>query len=394
MESKMEDLMNGIKAVHLQYQDHQMYTRHQSMPSTNSNAELYASIRRARSTAAKRPSNLSITANTRRDKAAAATAENLSQDADTPDTVPTPDVAPTTDLSQSSTVSSQASSCTYPSPPMLRLSPSSSSSPPTRQRSMSATAASLRFRPAKPSLFSVQTATSCGNIEEIPTTTIHELPESPTFVSTTSLLSTSNCSLHNNATTTTTNNYRRSLSVSSPPPTSSATLSRSPRLTSTPNVYHSSSSSGSDKRDYYHTLPNMLRRNSHSDNNVMNTTIPEGEVDSSSITDSLSQLSTCTDEGSPKNGGSTIVVRRSSLTGQIEHYRKPRLMKKSSSSSSSSSSSQALQAKDQKQREAVQSRTLPSRGKDVEFRVLNRGVRKSSKNRTSKIILSSIETTV
>jgi len=53
--------------------------------------------------------------------------------------------------------------------------------------------------------------------------------------------------------------------------------------------------------------------------------IIEDETDSGSITDSLSQASLSQqDEGSPKSQGSTVIVRRSSLTGQVEHIRKPR----------------------------------------------------------------------
>lgn len=48
--------------------------------------------------------------------------------------------------------------------------------------------------------------------------------------------------------------------------------------------------------------------------------------------DSLSQVSTCTDDGSPRCG-STVILRRSSLTGQLEHFRNPKaaLIKRNSS---------------------------------------------------------------
>ena len=51
---------------------------------------------------------------------------------------------------------------------------------------------------------------------------------------------------------------------------------------------------------------------------VMNK-IVEDEIDSVSVSDTLSQasLSQLTDEGSPKSLNSTVIVRRSSLTGQI-----------------------------------------------------------------------------
>ena len=48
--------------------------------------------------------------------------------------------------------------------------------------------------------------------------------------------------------------------------------------------------------------------------------------------DNLSQVSNCTDEGSPRLG-STVILRRSSLTGQLEHFRNPKaaLIKRNSS---------------------------------------------------------------
>lgn len=118
---------------------------------------------------------------------------------------------------------------------------------------------------------------------------------------------------------------------------------------------------------------------------VMNTAIPEGQVDEG--TGSLSQLSTCTDDGSPRNG-STIIARRSSLTGQIEHYRKPRFLnKKNSYSKELSGESLKQNLRD----------SNSSSGSDVEFGVLNKGFRKSGlkRQRVSHVILhSSIETTV
>lgn len=52
---------------------------------------------------------------------------------------------------------------------------------------------------------------------------------------------------------------------------------------------------------------------------VLNHVIRDDLTDSLNGADSLSQLSTCTDDGSPRTG-STLVLRRSSLTGQIEHF--------------------------------------------------------------------------
>lgn len=57
----------------------------------------------------------------------------------------------------------------------------------------------------------------------------------------------------------------------------------------------------------------------------------QDNLDSTSY-DSLSQVSNCTDDGSPRLG-STVILRRSSLTGQLEHFRNPKaaLLKRNSS---------------------------------------------------------------
>lgn len=287
--------MNGIQSMNTRCHNQQQLKKQLSFPTPS---DIYSSIRRVRSTAtaAMRPSNLNIT----RDRS---TTDNDSQELDTPN------------LSQDSTLSaSSQTSLTNLNLPLMR------------QRSASA-AANLKHKPSKPPPISIQNAVSCSNIEEkpwVPATPIHELPESPTFVLSSSSPSLQCYSIHGTALR---GGYRRSCSVSSPPASTRETKRSPTMITSTPNISHPC------ETEYYHTLPNMLSHNKQSlSEGVIKSSIPEDEVDHASVTDSLSQLSTCTDEGSPKSSGSTIVTRRSSLTGQIEHYRKPRLLKKNSQS--------------------------------------------------------------
>ena len=124
---------------------------------------------------------------------------------------------------------------------------------------------------------------------------------------------------------------------------------------------------------------------------IMNNIIVEQNVDGQSMTDSLSQLSTCTDSGSPKGTASTVIVRRSSLTGQLEHVQKPRrvaVVKRNSSFDVSKEHSTRMDM----------TRTRPSSvcglNKTVpdDFRVLNRGIRKRKKKPI--ILNTSMETTV
>lgn len=110
---------------------------------------------------------------------------------------------------------------------------------------------------------------------------------------------------------------------------------------------------------------------------VMNK-IVEDEIDSVSVSDTLSQasLSQLTDEGgSPKSQSSTVIVRRSSLTGQVEHIRRPRKI-------NSFSGATEIELK-------LKSSYYKT---DPEYRVLNTGFKRNRKNRV--ILPNSIETTV
>jgi hypothetical protein len=365
MESKMQELMTGIRTINAQCGGSPQLKKQRSFPTP---ADIYSSLRRARSsaTAATRPSNLKIV----KDKTSA---ENLSEDLDTPN------------LSQDSILSSSS-----------QTSLSNINQPMVRQRSSSA-AASLKHRPSKPSPVYIPSAVSCGNIEEkpwLPATPIHELPESPTLLSSSSP-SLQFYSIHG---TIPRNACKRSCSVSSPPENKvSPTM-----LISTPNISYT------QETENYHTLPN---KHSHSES-VINSSIPEDEVDYASVTDSLSQVSTCTDEGSPKNGG-TIIARRSSLTGQIEHYRKPQLLTRKSSQTKELSTKrnslkelltkknsypvELLAAKTGKEDTLTKRISKPSASpsESTGFKVLNRG-RKSRRYSSHRIsaILPGIETTV
>lgn len=111
--------------------------------------------------------------------------------------------------------------------------------------------------------------------------------------------------------------------------------------------------------------------------------IVEGEVDDVSVSDTLSQasLSQQTDEGSPKSQGSTVIVRRSSLTGQVEHVRRPR---KRNSCNDFVDGVYKIDI-------GVKSSSTFNLT-DPEFRVLNTGFKR---NRRNKVILpNSVETTV
>ena len=137
-------------------------------------------------------------------------------------------------------------------------------------------------------------------------------------------------------------------------------------------------------RSYHNSLPDS----------VMNSVIVEDKVDSQSFTDSLSQISTCTEDGSPKPTGSTIIIRRSSLTGQLEHIRKPRTVatvkRNSSFDVSKDYSTQSVARSRAASVCGLNNQTLPK-----EFKVLNKGIRKSRRRTSRPIILNtSVETTV
>ncbi len=234
--------------------------------------------------------------------------------------------------------------------------------------------ASLKYngKPKKLPELSIHSNQSLDNVS----TTIHELPESPRS----SFSSSSNSSLHIFGTTPRNScSYKRSLSASSGSSPSSVHKNNS-IMTSTPNVSHSLD------EGYYHTLPNIAssHRNSLPESVMMSTTIPEDEVDGACYGDNLSQLSLCTDGGSPK-GGSTLLVRRSSLTGQLEHYRKPRLLVKTNPNSKDS----VIKRPKQNAGSVCDVREAPSREPD--FRSLRK---KTSRRKRISIILPGIETTV
>ena len=249
-----------------------------------------------------------------------------------------------------------------------------------------------------------------------PTNTIPELPESPRLMGATPPSSLSQDSFmqsmpslhyHSQATPTRHNHmispmYRQHRSYSTSTPKNHAVkdtsipeasrLEPSSKATSSPDVSRRGVSTKSDHTHHHqHPAIRVTQRTSLSDN-VINSVIVEDKVDNQSFTDSLSQLSTCTDDGSPKTAGSTIIIRRSSLTGQLEHVRKPRsasaVKRNSSFDVSKEHSTKFNVARQRAASMCVMNQTLPK-----EFKVLNRGVR-CRRKRKPVILNTSVETTV
>lgn len=252
------------------------------------------------------------------------------------------------------------------------------------------------------------------------TSTIPELPESPrpsvvtppSSLSQDSTINVSMPSLHYHSYTTPNRHglpatrQQRSYSTSTPKTygpvsikvTSSPEISRfqaPSKATSSPDVSRKAPDTSRKGVPSHHHHPALLQnhpmfwthRNSLPDS-VMNSVIVEDQVDDQSFTDSLSQLSMCTDDGSPKTAGSTIIVRRSSLTGQLEHIRKPRLIATVKRNSSFDiSKDQSNLSRPRAASACGLHQTLPK-----EFKVLNRGYRK--RKRKPIILNTSIETTV
>lgn len=177
-----------------------------------------------------------------------------------------------------------------------------------------------------------------------------------------------------------------------------APRSKSSHRTSTPNnfmpvnIMTSSPDISKKGQDHYAYKPlTRAQRNSLPDS-VMNSVILEDQVDSSSCYDSLSQLSTSTEDGSPKSRGSTLILRRSSLTGQLEHIRRPRLIVKRNSSFGTPSEKHKVMERPR----CESACSLHDLSSGQNFKVLTRGYRKSAKRKPKKahIILPSVETTV
>lgn len=232
---------------------------------------------------------------------------------------------------------------------------------PTRPRCESASA-SLRYR--KSPTLSIDEESGPVGEAWTSNTTIHNLPCSPKVI----------CTPPSENTMSTVLNYsiqaRKSTGSLHSSAGSLSSVSSSPSAMMTPD------SSSKDVLQY-HTLPNKLSHRNSMPDTAMITVIHEDCVDGS---DSLSQLSNYTDEGSPRSG-STMIIRRSSLTGQLEHYR------------DSHSAS-----KDLLSRKTVSHTDLNgSRSREPGFIVLNKGFRKSlrkKQSRINQIILPGIETTV
>ena len=197
---------------------------------------------------------------------------------------------------------------------------------------------------------------------------------------------------HRNYSTSTPKNYSVKVAMSSP---EVSNLEPSFRASSSPDVSRKPVSS----KPRHHNHPPLIQlhptlqasqRNSLPDG-VMSSVIVEDKVDSQSFTDSLSQLSTSTEDGLPKATGSTTIVRRSSLTGQLEHIQKPRsvaAVKRNSSFDVSKEHSTKMDVARMRASSVCGMNKVVSE----EFRVLNKGIRKRKKRPV--ILHTSVETTV
>lgn len=233
-----------------------------------------------------------------------------------------------------------------------------------RERSSSASASSFQTKPPLQGNSSVKLGGRSVSVDG-PwnlSTTIPEAPESPCLAPipdypfSSSASSTLYSSFHGTAP----RSHCRE-TYSSPTPPSWPPSRHTSMVTSTPNISHG----GSDEN--YCTLPSR----------VVSTSIPEYQVGCANCNDNLSQLSAYTDEGSPKQGNS-FIIRRSSLTGQLEHFRKPRYN---------------IEKMGTTETKSAQCRPQWGTG----FRVLNKGIRKSKKRKSTKldqVILPGVETTV
>ena len=226
----------------------------------------------------------------------------------------------------------------------------------TRIRTLSLTA---------PNVSLSQGSESIGS-DWLSSSTIPELPESPTM----SITSSPILKVKNNSTPTL--NY----SSSTAPRPSKRSYSTSTSLS------FNHEGSKPKLRDYQPFQSLSSHRNSLPEavmNKIMEDEVDTGNVGSSLSQASLSQISTA-DEGSPRSQGSTLIMRRSSLTGQVEHIRRPRYRLKNNS----------FHASQRSRSKSNSFNSLNTTGQ--EYKVLNTGFRH---NRKSRIILpNSIETTV
>ena len=161
-------------------------------------------------------------------------------------------------------------------------------------------------------------------------------------------------------------------------------------ITSSPKrfIFQSSPNLQDNRKDVRH-VPPSIRSNRNS--------LPESaltQLDSLDATscDSLSQVSNCTDDGSPR-GGSTVILRRSSLTGQLEHFRNPKaaLVKRNSSFNTPMEKNLLAVTKLGALSSSFGSLSNASRGERRHYS--EHSLRKMGKRQKS-VILPSIETTV
>lgn len=94
----------------------------------------------------------------------------------------------------------------------------------------------------------------------------------------------------------------------------------------------------SDRRKFY-TSPRLSKPRGSLPQEFTNKVINSSNDSlENTSTENLSQVSPSVDQGSPSRTGSTMIIRRSSLTGQLEHVRRPKVIVKRNSSFNTSTS--------------------------------------------------------
>lgn len=352
----MDELITGIKSVHLHCQN---YAKAHSPPVSQMLA-----IRRVHSSHARSKRSVNMSPTGRGHNLSPTGRGYNANETSSPDYfIESPDLSQETNSTLSA--SSQGSG---------------SGSLQMRNRSKSS-AASFESKICKPLTFISSPVLGAGgegsaSQEDVwmPSGAIPELPESPRLSISSNSITNSSSSLQNCAehTAVPSNLYRRSYSTTTPP-LSISSFNDPSIITSTPNV----STHQSPPNHYFHTMPAPSHHRSSLPESVLRAIIHEDQVDNSNCSDNFS----CTDEGSPKSAGNgNTIVRRSSLTGQLELDRNPRL-----------SNGKLYPQKELKRNTSSSSWNAPM-GNNQDFKVLNKGVRKSTRKR--KVILPSIETTV
>lgn len=187
---------------------------------------------------------------------------------------------------------------------------------------------------------------------------IPELPESPSLSSVASCSYSSAASSQDSSMSGTFQKRAEVATSPTPPYWQSTQQCYSSLVTSTPNMQYCGTEIAAS--DSYYTLPSKTTTKGKRQHSMMFSS------------DHLNEVDGCLEEESPLSSEKSFIVRRSSLTGQLEQFQSPH----------------------SKERNAG----VMLHGGTSGYRVLNKGVKKSLKRRSSskldQVILPSVETTV